>query len=77
MINATVHHEMLSPLKSNIMLSKRLLEEEMIKQQRANNMIKTISVSSQLLLHHSNDLLDYHVIGKGAFQSLPTAASLG
>ena len=69
MLYATVHHEMLSPLKSNIMLSKRLLEDGMINQQRAYDMIKTISISSQLLLHHSNDLLDYNIIEKGGFQS--------
>ena len=62
MLNATVHHEMLSPLKSNVLLSKRLLKETTLDNQKVKEMIKTLSVSSELLLHHSNDLLDYRII---------------
>ena len=29
MLNATVHHEMLSPLKSNVILANRLLRDPM------------------------------------------------
>ena len=29
LLNATVHHEMLSPLKSNVILTKRLLNDTM------------------------------------------------
>ena len=50
-VNASVHHEMLSPLKSNVMLSKKLLEFQAFKTSnleiaRIKRMIQTIFVSS-------------------------------
>ena len=76
MLNATIHHEMLSPLKSNVILSKRLLDETDLNQQRVKQMIRTLSVSSELLLHHCNDLLDYHMMGKGCFRKHLSTASI-
>ena len=67
MLNATVHHEMLSPLKSNVILSKRLLKETTLGNQKVKDMIKTLYVSSELLLHHSSDLLDFRIIKNGDF----------
>ena len=66
-LNATVHHEMLSPLKSNVILSKRLLKETTLGNQKVKDMIKTLYVSSELLLHHSSDLLDFRIIKNGDF----------
>ena len=76
MLNATVHHEMLSPLKSNVILTKRLVKEFIIEDKRVKKLIKTLEISSQLLLHHSYDLLDFHIIENGGFNSVPTKASL-
>lgn len=69
LLNATVHHEMLSPLKSNVILSKRLLTQAKFANENVRDMVKTLSVSSELLLHHSNDLLDYRIIKNGGFQA--------
>ena len=69
LLNATVHHEMLSPLKSNVILSKQLLRETTFEKEKVRDMIKTLSVSSELLLHHSNDLLDYRIIKNGGFEA--------
>ena len=67
--NATVHHEMLSPLKSNVILSKRLLTQTKFTNENVRDMVKTLCVSSELLLHHSNDLLDYRIIKNDGFQA--------
>ena len=75
-LNATVHHEMLSPLKSNVILTKRLLNDTMFENKKVKDMIKILSVSSELLLHHSNDLLDYRIIKNGSFMPQYTTASL-
>ena len=69
LLNATVHHEMLSPLKSNVILSKRLLTQTKFANENVRDMVKTLCVSSELLLHHSNDLLDYRIIKNGGFQA--------
>ena len=76
MLNAAIHHEMLSPLKSNVILSKRLLDETDLNLKKVRQIIKTLSVSSELLLHHCNDLLDYHMIGKGFFNKHLSTASI-
>ena len=76
MLNATVHHEMLSPLKSNVILTKRLVKEFKFEDKRLKKLIKTLEISSQLLLHHSYDLLDFHIFENGGFNSVPTKASL-
>ena len=81
MLNATVHHEMLSPLKSNVILANRLLQDPMFLDDtlvnlKAKNYIQTIFTSSNLLLHHSNDLLDYRIIENGGFQPQLSESSL-
>ena len=75
-LNVTVHHEMLSPLKSNVILTKRLLNDTMFENKKVKDIIKILSVSSELLLHHSNDLLDYRIIKNGSFMPQYTTASL-
>ena len=72
MLNAMVHHEMLSPLKTNVLLAERLLVDPIFLEntesgQRAKKYLETIFVASNLLLHHSHDLLDYRIIENGKF----------
>jgi len=76
MLNTTVHHEMLSPLKSNVILTKRLVKEFKFEDNRLKKLIETLEISSQLLLHHSYDLLDFHIFENGGFNSVLTKASL-
>ena len=76
LLNATVHHEMLSPLKSNVILTQRLSKEFRFEDEKYKKLIKTLEISSQLLLHHSYDLLDFHILENGGFNSVPTKASL-
>ena len=68
MLNAYVHHEMLAPLKSNVIISRRLIEDSSLNALRAKGMLQTLLVSSQLQLYHCNDLLDYHIIENGSFE---------
>ena len=68
MLNVYVHHEMLAPLKSNVIISRRLIEDSSLNALRAKGMLQTLLVSSQLQLYHCNDLLDYHIIENGGFE---------
>ena len=65
-LNATVHHEMLAPLKANSDASKFLslrLEDE-----RDRELAYSIHISTQLLLNHMHDLLDQSVISNDGFK---------
>ena len=64
-LNATVHHEMLAPLKGNLELSSRLIRTVQNKMQK--KMAQTIFISTQLLMMHANDLLDQRVLEQGSF----------
>ena len=64
-LNATVHHEMLAPLKGNLELSMRL--NRSVKSKMQKKMAQTIFISTQLLMMHANDLLDQRVIEQGSF----------
>ena len=64
-LNASVHHEMMGPLKANVNLCERLLGS--VKNPKQRKMIKTIFVSSQLVLLHASDLLDQRIIENGSF----------
>ena len=64
-INASVHHEMMGPLSASSNISKRLLK--VVTNATWKRMIKTIFVSSQLVLMHSSDLLDQRIIQNGGF----------
>ena len=64
-LNTSVHHEMLAPLKANLEISMRLLKQ--LKQEHQKHMVRTIIISSQLLMLHANDLLDQSFIEHGSF----------
>ena len=55
-INASVHHEMLAPLKANIDISTRLFRS--LKSQELKTLAQTLSISSNMLFLHAQDLLD-------------------
>ena len=65
-LNTSVHHEMLTPLKTIIEISERLVTKfknfpiEM-------NMIKTVLLSSKFLSMHAHDFLDQQIIEHGTF----------
>ena len=64
-LNTTIHHEMIAPLKAQMDISKCLFEKSISPLNK--KMAKTIFVSSQMLLLHTQDLLDYRIIESGTF----------
>ena len=67
-MNTQVHHEMLTPLKSNTILLEQLLKDMVDKRfVKQREILQTIYVSSKLLLMHTNDLLDQKIIQNGRF----------
>ena len=56
-LNTTVHHEMLAPLRANVDICKRLLENFKY-EEASKKLIQIILVSSQMVMMHANDLLD-------------------
>ena len=66
MLNASVHHEMLAPLKANLEIAMRLLKS--LKREDRKQMARTIIISSQILMLHANDLLDIRIIENGSFE---------
>ena len=69
-LNASVHHEMLAPLKANIDISRRLFRE--LKSKKLKSMAQTLSISSNMLFLHAQDLLDQRIIEHGGFVPLYT-----
>ena len=65
-LNTTVHHEMLAPLRANVEICQRLLIK-LKKDEHAKRLVQIMLVSSQMVMMHANDLLDYRVIEKGSF----------
>ena len=73
-LNATVHHEMLAPLKANIQICNRLLK--LVKcNKEAKKLAQVLFVSNQMLLVHANDMLDQRIIDSGKFVAHPTIGS--
>ena len=66
MLNASVHHEMLGPLKSNVVFAQKLIKTLKYSSKK-KAMAQNIYISSQLLLLHANDLLDHKIIENGGF----------
>ena len=64
-LNASVHHEMIGPLKTSVDICKRLIGKLPNKEEK--RMIQTVLISSQLVLFHANDLLDKRIIENGGF----------
>lgn len=66
MLNTSVHHEMVCPLKTNLEMAERLLKR--LNEPDLMEMVLTILASSHLVLLHTNDLLDQRIIQNGTFQ---------
>ena len=64
-MNASMHHEILTPLKVNIHIAEKLSKLEDTSQLK--EMAQIISVSSKLVLFHANDLLDHRIFESGKF----------
>ena len=64
-LNATVHHEMLAPLKANAEASKFL--SEFSKDEKDRELAYAIHISNRLLLNHMQDLLDHSIISNDGF----------
>ena len=73
-LNTSVHHEMLTPLSTNVMIADRLKNSAESEQQK--KMIMLIQTCSNLALFHANDLLDYRIIQNGSFSSTLTSESI-
>ena len=64
-MNASMHHEILTPLKVNIQIAEKLSKLKDITQLK--EMAQIVSVSSKLVLFHANDLLDHRIFESGNF----------
>ena len=64
-MNASMHHEILTPLKVNIQIAEKLSKLQDITQLK--EMAQIVSVSSKLVLFHANDLLDHRIFESGNF----------
>ena len=67
-LNASVHHEMLVPIKTMIEIAERLVKKfKSFPQEK--KMVETILLSSQFILMHAHDFLDQQIIEHGNFVS--------
>ena len=64
-MNASMHHEILTPLKVIVQIAERLKTLQDFTQLK--EMAQIVSVSSKLVLFHANDLLDHRIIQNGSF----------
>ena len=61
-----MHHELLTPVKTMIEISQRLIKK-MSKFPQEKKMVETILLSSQFILMHAHDFLDQQLIEHGSF----------
>ena len=64
-LNASIHHEMLTPLGNNVQVATEL--QKQIKDPDHLEMIRIVHVNSKLAQLHANDLLDHRIIQNGQF----------
>ena len=74
-LNASVHHEMLAPLKCNVDLCKILIKKLQNNKQELQ-MVKVVLISSQMVMLHANDMLDQRIIEEGCFVPNYTVGSV-
>ena len=65
-LNASVHHEMLVPLKVNVEMALRL-NKALKNFPIEKKLCESILISSNIVLLHANDFLDQTLIEKGVF----------
>ena len=64
-LSASVHHEMLGPLRSNVDFAETLVKH--LRSPTMKKKAQLISISSKLVLFHANDLLDLRFLQTGHF----------
>ena len=74
MLNATVHHEMLAPLKVTKEISVYLKTK--LTDKKDKKLAEAIKTSSRMLQLHIQDLLDNNVIQKDGFKPAYEVGSL-
>ena len=74
MMNANMHHEILTPLKVNIQVAEKLSTLQDISQLK--EMAQIVSVSSKLVLFQANNLLDHRNIQNGSFAPAYSCSSI-
>ena len=59
-LNASVHHEMMGPLKTNVHVAQRLIRKlkRAGQSKKLEEMAAVILLTSKQLLFHANDMLD-------------------
>ena len=73
-LNTSIHHEMLGPLGTSVMIADRLMAA--VDREEHKQMVKLVQTCSNLALFHANDLLDYKVIQHGSFTPTYTNESI-
>ena len=73
-MTASMHHEIMTPLKVNIALAENL--STLLDVTDLKEMAQMISVSSKLILFHANDMLDHRIIEHGGFAPAYVHASV-
>lgn len=66
-LSASVHHEMLGPLKSNVEFAEYLIKH--LKDPTLQKKSELILISSKLVLFHADDLLDLQFLETGNFSA--------
>ena len=74
MLNYSVHHEMLGPLRANIDVAENLIRRCRNDPQYFD-LANIIVISSKLLEFHANDLLDHRFLQNGLFTPQYTKGS--
>ena len=70
----SISHEIIGPLKTNVQISACLIKA-LKEQNKLKEMVETILISSQLVMHHATDLLDQRIIQLGQFVPYYTQGS--
>ena len=66
-LNTSVHHEMVTPVKTMIEISERLVKK-LAKFPQEKRMVETMLLSSQFIMMHAHDFLDQQLIEHGNFK---------
>ena len=72
-LNYSIHHEIIGPLKANIDVAENLRRHQ--ESLKCKEMAKMVVISSKLILFHANDLLDQKFLQNGLFTPVFTQDS--
>ena len=74
MLNTMTHHEMLAPLNAQMDISRSLFENST--SYKNKKMAQLLNLSSNMLMLHTQDLLDQRIIENGSFKPCFTLGSV-